>query len=61
MPSINELFVSIYRSIPGTKRNLIRGDFGQPLSTDGLYWWDVENNSDFVTHDGVNKVQIEHR
>ena len=28
IPSINELSVSIYRGIPRTKTNLVRGDFG---------------------------------
>ena len=54
MPAINELSVSIYFSMPRMKINVVRGDFGQPVNTDG-FWWDIQN------YDGANKMQIEQR
>ena len=59
MPSINELSVSTYRSIPRTKTNLVRGDFGWPVSTDGLYRWGLKIIQIYERYDGANKVQIE--
>jgi len=36
MPVINELSVSIYLGMPRTKTNLVRGDSGEPVKTDGF-------------------------
>ena len=41
MPAINELSVSIYLSMPRTKTNLVRGDFGYPVNTD-RFWLNMQ-------------------
>ena len=43
------------------KTNLERGNFGLPVSTDGLYQWDIKIICIYMYErsDGANKVQIE--
>ena len=38
MPAINGLSVTTYFSMLRMKTNLVRGDFGWPVNTDGFLW-----------------------
>ena len=60
IPAINELSLSIYPSMPRTKTNLVRGDFGQPGNTDG-FWWESLIIQNYKRNDNSNKMQIEQR